>query len=108
MRETPKKVRRRGHQLTNTISPNRDGTWGHDSLFCGSDQILIRRFGSTPSQRLKFTFHTAPTTGGRRESSSKFGHGIIASRLHPLSVSVRRLSVPRMDVAIFTPVASNR
>ena len=33
------------------------------SVFCGSDQMLMRRFGSTPSQRLKFAFHTVPATG---------------------------------------------
>ena len=70
--------------------------------------MLMRRLGSTPSHRLKFTFHVVPTAGGRRDSSSKLGHGIIASRLQPLSVSVRTLSVPRSDVAIFTPVASKR
>ena len=56
---------------TNTISPNRDGHVRPRSLFCGSDQMLMRRLGSTPSQRLKLTFHVAPATGGRRDSSSK-------------------------------------
>src|SRR5437868_3290014 len=93
---------------TNLSSPNRDGTCGHASAFCGSDQMLIRRFGWTPSQRLKFAFHTVPATGGRRDSSSKLAHGIAASRLQPLSVSVRSFIVPRTDVAIFTPVASQR
>src|SRR5688572_3882761 len=93
---------------TKTISPNRDGTCGHDWSFCGSDQMLMRRFGSTPSHRLKLTFHTLPATGGRRDSSSKLGQGISASRLQPLSVSVRTFSVPRREVAIFTPVASKR
>jgi hypothetical protein len=57
---------------------------------------------------LKFTFQIAPTAGGRRDNSSKFGHGIMASRLQPLSVSVRTFSDPRRDVAIFTPLASKR
>src|SRR5215216_6719792 len=100
--------RRCRNYSTNTISPNLDGTCGHDSLFCGSDQMLMRRFGATPSQRLKFAFHTVPPTGGRRDSSSKLGHGIIASRLQPESTSVRTFSVPRREVAIVTAVASKR
>ena len=32
-------------QFTKTISPNRDGTCGHDVVFWGSDQMLIRRLG---------------------------------------------------------------
>src|SRR6476659_92955 len=71
---------------TNTSSPNRDGTCGQEVVFCGSDQMLIRRFGSVPSHRLTLAFHTVPTPGGRRDSSSKFGQGMATSRLHPLSV----------------------
>ena len=42
--------------------------------------MLMRRAGSTPSHRLTLAFHTAPATGGRRDSSSKFAQGIAASR----------------------------
>src|SRR5436190_4687277 len=93
---------------TNTSSPKRDGTCGHYVVFCGSDQMLIRRFGSVPSQRLTLAFHTVPAPGGRRDSSSKFGHGMATSRLHPLSASFGSFSVPRSAVAIVTPVASKR
>src|SRR3954451_7765805 len=96
-----------GYSL-NTSSPKRDGTCGQDVVFWGSDQMLMRRFGSTPSHRLTFAFHTAPAAGGRRDSSSKFGHGIATSRLHPLSTSFESFSVPRTAVAIVTPVASKR
>ena len=80
---------RAGRQPPNTSSPNRDGTCGHDVVFSGSDQMLMRRAGATPSQRLKFAFQTVPATGGRRDSSSKFPHGIEASNVQPVSVSVR-------------------
>ena len=67
------------------------------SVFCGSDQMLMRRFGSTPSQRLTFAFHTVPATGGGGTAPRNLPTGIATSRLQPLSMSVRFVQVPRSD-----------
>src|ERR1041385_7822587 len=73
-----------GHGM-NTNSPKRAGTCGRGCACKGSDQMLMRRFGSTPSQRLRFAFQIVPGEG-RGENSSKLIQGMATSRLQPSSL----------------------
>ena len=91
---------------TKRISPKRSGACGPGRSCMESDQMLMRRFGSTPSQRFRLKLHAAPGAGFL-ENSSKLTHGMETSRLQPRSLSLRSFRVPLTEAATLTPSRLN-